>query len=63
VAARRAFDEGPWPRMMVEDRIAALRPFVDAYSARTSEIATLVTSEMGSPASFAGPRTASARWS
>lgn len=52
-AARRAFDEGPWPRMTVEDRIAALRPFVDAYGARTSEIAALVTSEMGSPASFA----------
>jgi betaine-aldehyde dehydrogenase len=52
-AARRAFDEGPWPRMTVGERIAALRPFVDAYGARTSEIASLVTSEMGSPASFA----------
>ena len=54
-AARRAFDEGPWPRMAVADRVAALRPFLDAYAARTSELATLVTSEMGSPATFSEP--------
>jgi betaine-aldehyde dehydrogenase len=52
-AARRAFDDGPWPRMTVEQRIVALRPFVDAYATRTSEMAALVTSEMGSPATFA----------
>ena len=52
-AARRAFDEGPWPRMTVQDRIAALRPFVEAYGARTSELAALVTAQMGSPANFA----------
>jgi aldehyde dehydrogenase (NAD+) len=51
-AARRAFDDGPWPRMSVEDRIAALRPFVEAYATRTAELAALVTSEMGSPATF-----------
>jgi aldehyde dehydrogenase (NAD+) len=51
-AARRAFDDGPWPRMSVEDRVAALRPFVEAYAAHTSELAALVTSEMGSPATF-----------
>ncbi len=51
-AARRAFDEGPWPRMTVEERITALRPFVDAYATRTSELAALVTAEMGSPATF-----------
>jgi aldehyde dehydrogenase (NAD+) len=55
VAARRAFDDGPWPRMTVQERIAALRPFVDAYAARTSELAALVTSEMGSPATFSEP--------
>jgi aldehyde dehydrogenase (NAD+) len=54
-AARRAFDEGPWPRMTVAERIAALRPFVDEYATRTAELATLVTSEMGSPATFAEP--------
>jgi aldehyde dehydrogenase (NAD+) len=51
-AARRAFDDGPWPRMSVAERIAALRPFVDAYGARTAELAALVTAEMGSPATF-----------
>src|SRR6195256_4893235 len=51
-AARRAFDDGPGPRMSVEDRIAALRPFVEAYATRTAELAALVTSEMGSPATF-----------
>ena len=52
-AARRAFDDGPWPRMSVPERIAALRTLVDAYGARTGELAALVTSEMGSPANFA----------
>jgi aldehyde dehydrogenase (NAD+) len=51
-AARRAFDEGPWPRLTVAERIALLRPFVEAYGARTGEFAALVTSEMGSPATF-----------
>jgi betaine-aldehyde dehydrogenase len=54
-AARRAFDDGPWPRMTVEQRMAALRPFVDAYATRTGELAALVTSEMGSPATFSEP--------
>ncbi len=54
-AARRAFHEGPWPRMTVEERIAALRPFVDGYADRTSELATLVTAEMGSPTTFSEP--------
>ena len=51
-AARRAFDDGPWPRMSVAERIAALKPFVEAYATRTTELAALVTSEMGSPHSF-----------
>jgi aldehyde dehydrogenase (NAD+) len=54
-AARRAFDQGPWPRLTVQERIAALRPFVDAYGTHTAELAALVTSEMGSPASFSEP--------
>ena len=52
-AARRAFDAGPWPGMTVAQRIAALRPLVEAYGARSSEMAALVTAEMGSPATFA----------
>jgi aldehyde dehydrogenase (NAD+) len=53
--ARRAFDDGPWPRMTVEQRMGALRPFVDAYATRTAELAVLVTSEMGSPSTFSEP--------
>ncbi|BDX32814.1 aldehyde dehydrogenase [Mycobacterium antarcticum] len=52
-AARRAFDDGPWPRLTVEERLTALRPFLDAYARHTAELAALVTAEMGSPASFA----------
>lgn len=51
-SARLAFDEGPWPRMTVAERIAVLRPFIDAYGGRAGEMSALVTSEMGSPATF-----------
>ncbi len=51
-AARRAFDDGPWPRLTVAERIAALKPFVDAYALHTGEMAALVTAEMGSPTWF-----------
>src|SRR5581483_4956790 len=33
-AAREAFDDGPWPRLSVGERLALLRPFVDAYGQR-----------------------------
>jgi aldehyde dehydrogenase (NAD+) len=48
-AARRAFDQGPWPRMTVAERVAALVPFVEQFGSRTTEMAELVTAEMGSP--------------
>jgi aldehyde dehydrogenase (NAD+) len=51
-AARAAFDGGPWPRMSPEERAEALKPFADHLRARTSEIAQLITEEMGSPISF-----------
>lgn len=51
-AARRAFDDGPWPRMAVAERIAALATFIASYEARMRETARLVTAEMGSPWSF-----------
>ena len=37
-AARVAFDAGPWPRMTVAERCAALQPLVDAYGARVEEM-------------------------
>ncbi len=51
-AARLAFDEGPWPRLPVSERIACLRRFADLYGARLDELADLVTAEIGSPITF-----------
>ncbi|RYE41526.1 MAG: aldehyde dehydrogenase [Hyphomicrobiales bacterium] len=51
-AARQAFDEGPWPRMTVSERLDVLRAFRDLYSAKREEIAQLVTNEMGCPISM-----------
>lgn len=51
-AARRAFDDGPWPQMTVGQRVASLRPVIDAYGTRIRELAALVTAEMGSPTGF-----------
>jgi acyl-CoA reductase-like NAD-dependent aldehyde dehydrogenase len=51
-SARRAQDEGPWPRLDPAERIAAVRRLAALYRPRTKEIARLITAEMGSPISF-----------
>ena len=51
-AARRAFDEGPWPTMTVDERADVLAKAADNLRNRQEEISTLITSEMGSPISF-----------
>jgi aldehyde dehydrogenase (NAD+) len=48
-AAREAFDEGPWPRLSVAERLDALQPFIDAYGEHVDEMSSLITAEMGSP--------------
>ena len=48
-AARTAFDDGPWPRMELSERIAVLQRLRDALEARQDELAELVTEEMGCP--------------
>jgi aldehyde dehydrogenase (NAD+) len=48
-AARVAFDQGPWPRMTVPERLVVLRAFRDLYAARRGDVAKLVTDEMGCP--------------
>ncbi len=50
--SRAAFDTGPWPRMPVEDRIAALLRLRDQFSLRRNELAQLLTDEMGTPIGF-----------
>lgn len=51
-AARRAFDEGPWPRLTMAERAEHLSQVHAALSGRQSELAALVTDEVGTPISF-----------
>jgi len=46
-AARRAFDEGPWPRLSAEERGALLRKVAERIAERSDEFAELITAEMG----------------
>ncbi|WP_236787768.1 aldehyde dehydrogenase family protein [Amycolatopsis sp. GM8] len=52
-AARRAFDEGDWPRLSLDERAAYLRRFVDALETRREQAITLQTDEMGATRKFA----------
>ncbi|HEY3463952.1 MAG TPA: aldehyde dehydrogenase [Amycolatopsis sp.] len=47
-AARKAFDEGPWPRTSPADRIAVLRKLAALREDRADEIAALISAENGS---------------
>ena len=51
-AARRAFDEGPWPRMTPAERAEIVGRLSAIYAERQQEMADLVTDEMGSPIMF-----------
>ncbi|RST85733.1 aldehyde dehydrogenase family protein [Aquibium carbonis] len=48
-AARRAFDEGPWPRMSGRERAAVLRRIADGVTARQDELARLEVRDNGKP--------------
>ena len=48
-AARRAFDEGPWPRMAARERGTLLFKVAEAIRARSTEFAELDTRNMGKP--------------
>lgn len=48
-AARRAFDDGPWPRMSPEERGKLLHGLADLLEARGAEVAELDTLDMGKP--------------
>lgn len=52
-AARSAFDTGPWPRSDPAERIAAVRRLGKVYGDRRSQMANLITAEVGAPISFA----------
>lgn len=48
-AARRAFDDGPWPRMKGAERARILRHVAEGILARKHELATLESLENGKP--------------
>ncbi|MGK9203028.1 MULTISPECIES: aldehyde dehydrogenase family protein [Sinorhizobium] len=52
-AARRAFDEGPWPRMTASERSLILLRAADMIAARADELAFLDAVESGKPISQA----------
>src|SRR6201997_1981237 len=52
-AARAAFDTGPWPRMQPAERIEALNRLAGIYKERRSDMAALISAEIGAPISFA----------
>ena len=52
LAAREAFDNGPWPRLPVAQRIEVAERLADIYAEHVDEMADLITAQMGSPASF-----------
>ncbi|MDN5745506.1 MAG: aldehyde dehydrogenase [Nocardioidaceae bacterium] len=49
VSARRAFDDGPWPRMTRPERAAAIHRLADLMEERADELATLDATNMGKP--------------
>ena len=61
-AARRAFDEGPWPRMTPEERIDVVQRFSNLYAGKLGEMAEVISTEMGAPISFANLAQAPAPW-
>jgi betaine-aldehyde dehydrogenase len=48
-AARKAFDDGPWPKMRAVERASYLFKLADAIDARAEEFATLETRNNGKP--------------
>jgi aldehyde dehydrogenase (NAD+) len=51
-AARRAFDEGPWPRARARERVAVLRRIADAVRAHEAELARFIAMDNGIPIGF-----------
>ncbi|MFF2851474.1 aldehyde dehydrogenase [Streptomyces sp. NPDC058001] len=48
-AARTAFDEGPWPRMTLDERIEVVSRIKDGIAVRHEEIARSISSQNGTP--------------
>lgn len=50
--ARKAFDEGPWPRMSLDERIEVVTRIKDSIAVRHEELARLISAQNGSPVSW-----------
>lgn len=48
-AARRAFDEGPWPQLPLEERIAVVTAAAKLVGERADDVGRTITTEMGQP--------------
>ena len=48
-SARRAFDEGPWPRMTMAERAAMMHEFADGMAARRELLVETLIAEAGAP--------------
>ncbi|MBA0046414.1 aldehyde dehydrogenase [Mycobacterium sp. NPDC050853] len=48
-AARRAFEDGPWPRMTPHERQAVLQKVVQLLEARKDEVCAVISDETGAP--------------
>ncbi|HEU4623746.1 MAG TPA: aldehyde dehydrogenase [Steroidobacteraceae bacterium] len=57
-AARKAFDEGPWPWLSPEERMAAMGRLVEALQRREPELAAAWSQQMGGLATLAPHLTA-----
>ncbi len=51
-AARTAFDHGPWQCTTPAERIDAVRRLANLYDERRSDMAEIITAEIGAPISF-----------
>jgi aldehyde dehydrogenase (NAD+) len=51
-AARRAFDEGPWPRLAIAERVTALRRFTTSLLERSPQIGLAWGAECGPTVAF-----------
>jgi aldehyde dehydrogenase (NAD+) len=60
--ARDALDNGEWPRLSPEERMAAVQKFSEAYAAHIPDMAAVITEEMGSPISFSNLAQSPAPW-
>ena len=61
-AARDAFDNGDWPRRTPQERISVVQKFAEIYASRLSEMAAVITEEMGSPIWFSELAQSPAPW-